>query len=143
MSAGSKISSTEYSKEKEGTAMIIRIKAGIKDNGIASTRVIYPLYSSFIIDEQEFIADQTILINPQVNYLDSAEFFFEDFEGIGIDIEATTMYCNPQWFFNLHLNNLRRLYRNLEDLWNYRLEISNEIKSICIDINKYVNSYSV
>ena len=28
----------------------LRIKAGIKDNGIASTRVIYPLYSSFIID---------------------------------------------------------------------------------------------
>ena len=45
------------------------------------------------------------------------------------DIETTTMYCNPQWFFNLHLNNLKRLYRNLEDLWNYRLEISNEIKS--------------
>ena len=69
----------------------LRIKAGIKDNGIASTRVIYPLYSSFIIDEQEFIADQTILINPEVNYLDSAEFFFEDFEGVGIDIEATTI----------------------------------------------------
>ncbi|MDP7567722.1 MAG: hypothetical protein QF383_04975, partial [Flavobacteriales bacterium] len=69
----------------------LRIKAGIKDNGIASTRVIYPLYSSFIIDEQEFIADQTILINPEVNYLESAEFFFEDFEGVGIDIEATTI----------------------------------------------------
>ena len=69
----------------------LRIKAGIKDNGIASTRVIYPLYSSFIIDEQEFSADQTILINPIVNYLNSAEFFCEDFEGIGFDIEATTI----------------------------------------------------
>lgn len=67
----------------------LRIKAGIKQNGIASTRVIYPLYSSFIINNQEFIADQTILINPEVNYLDSAEFFFEDFEGTGIDIEST------------------------------------------------------
>ena len=69
----------------------LRIKAGIKENGIASTRVIYPLYSSFIIDEQEFITNQTIIINPEIKYLDSAAFFFEDFEGIGIDIVSTTL----------------------------------------------------
>jgi len=68
----------------------LRIKAGIKDNGIASTRVIYPLYSSFIIDEQEFIADQTILINPNVNYLDSSIIKIEDFdEGTGLNFEST------------------------------------------------------
>ena len=48
------------------------------------------------------------------------------------DIESTTMYCHPQWFLSLGIPYLKRLYRNLEDLWNYRLQISNEIKSrIC------------
>ena len=48
------------------------------------------------------------------------------------DIDNSGYYCQPNWFLTLNLNLLKRLYRNLEDLWNYRLQISNEIKSrIC------------
>ena len=42
------------------------------------------------------------------------------------------MYCHPEWFLHLTINYLKRLYRNLEDLWNYRLQLTNDVKSrIC------------
>ena len=48
------------------------------------------------------------------------------------DIETTTMYCHPEWFLLLNLQYLKKLYRNLEDLWNYRLQLTNDVKSrIC------------
>ena len=48
------------------------------------------------------------------------------------DIETSTMYCHPEWFLLLNLVNLKKLYRSLEDLWNYRLQLTNEVKSrIC------------
>tara|TARA_Y100001958_G_C21185227_1_gene514427 strand:+ start:127 stop:1143 length:1017 start_codon:yes stop_codon:yes gene_type:complete len=48
------------------------------------------------------------------------------------DIETSTMYCHPEWFLLLNIPYLKKLYRNLEDLWNYRLQLTNDVKSrIC------------
>jgi hypothetical protein len=48
------------------------------------------------------------------------------------DIDGTGYYCQPEWYLNLSRNYLKRLYKNMEDLWNYRLQLTNEIKSeIC------------
>ena len=70
----------------------LRIKAGIKENGIAATRVYYPFYSSYIIEEQEFTPKTTISISPTVNYLyDPEDVFNEDFESAGIDLETTAI----------------------------------------------------
>jgi hypothetical protein len=69
----------------------LRIKAGIKDNGIASTRVSYPFYSSYIIENHVFNPELTISISPEVSYLENVNFFIEDFEGAGIDLEATSI----------------------------------------------------
>ena len=67
------------------------------------------------------------------------------------DIDNSGYYCQPIWFLSLNLNLLKRLYRNLEDLWNYRLQITPEVKSkICppnglvfttrvSDVNHYTN----
>ena len=67
------------------------------------------------------------------------------------DIDSAGYYCQPIWFLNLSLHLLKKLYRNLEDLWNYRLQITPEVKSrICppnglvfttrlSDINHYTN----
>ena len=42
------------------------------------------------------------------------------------------MYCHPEWFLLLNIHYLKKLYRNLEDLWNYRLQLTNDVKSrIC------------
>ena len=67
------------------------------------------------------------------------------------DIDSAGYYCQPDWFLGLNLHLLKKLYRNLEDLWNYRLQITPEVKSrICppnglvfttriSDINHYTN----
>jgi len=44
------------------------------------------------------------------------------------DIENTGYYCQPNWFLNLNINLLKKLYGNLEDLWNYRLQITSDVK---------------
>lgn len=67
------------------------------------------------------------------------------------DIDTAGYYCQPEWFLGLNLQLLKKLYRNLEDLWNYRLQITPEVKSrICppnglvfttrvSDVNSYTN----
>lgn len=37
--------------------------------------------------------------------------------------------CDIKWFLNLHARKLKNLYKNMEDIWNYRLNLSNQIKS--------------
>lgn len=67
----------------------LRIKAGIKENGISATRIPYPFYTSYIIDEQDFIAEETIFLNPEINFIDNITLIKEDFEGIGVNLEST------------------------------------------------------
>jgi len=69
----------------------LRIKAGIKSNGIASSRIAYPFYTSFIDTNVIFNPTQTIIVNPIVSYLDSLNFWLEDFEGVGVNLETTTI----------------------------------------------------
>ena len=79
----------------------LRIKAGIKDNGISSTRITYPFYASFIIEEQEFNPRLTLSITPEVTYLEriNLEDNLEDFDGNGLSIETddafSTSNINP------------------------------------------------
>jgi hypothetical protein len=37
--------------------------------------------------------------------------------------------CNIEWFLDLNIGRLKKLYKNLEDIWNYRLNLSYEVKS--------------
>jgi hypothetical protein len=64
----------------------IRIKGGIKVNGIASTRIPYPFYES-IIDTINLVLDSTVVFDTiKLNYFDNTEYgFYEDFESIGFD----------------------------------------------------------
>ena len=65
----------------------LRVKAGIKDNGIAGTRIAYPFYTSYIIDDQDFNSTETMIVSPEVSYLTNTNFFIEDFESSGIKLE--------------------------------------------------------
>ena len=71
----------------------LRIKAGIKDNGIAGTRIPYPFYASYIEEEQEFNPETTISITPSVSYLESAilDDNPEDFDGAGLNLETDSL----------------------------------------------------
>ena len=71
----------------------LRVKAGIKDNGIAGTRIPYPFYSSYIIDNQEFTPKMELLINPVVSYLESTitDQNPENFDGNGLNLVVDTL----------------------------------------------------
>jgi len=68
----------------------VRIKAGIKINGIASSRIAYPFYTSYF-EDITFTPNETKTITPIVSYLDSTNFFQEDFEGTGVNIEISAI----------------------------------------------------
>ena len=45
------------------------------------------------------------------------------------EIEISGYDCNINWFLDLNLRSLKKLYRILEDIWNYRAQLSPEIKN--------------
>jgi hypothetical protein len=47
-------------------------------------------------------------------------------------IDALGNYSNSQWFLSLNRNQIIKFVRELNDIWNYRAQLSNEIKrNIC------------
>ena len=47
-------------------------------------------------------------------------------------IEQSGHTCQIEWFSSLRINKLKELYRQLEDIWNYRAQLSEEMKcKIC------------
>ena len=43
-------------------------------------------------------------------------------------IEQSGYFCQIDWFLNLGLHKIKELYKQLEDIWNYRTQLSNEMK---------------
>lgn len=67
----------------------LKIKAGIKDNGISATREQYPFFDFYTASSFEFFADSIVNVNPVVMYSPAAEFpWIEDFEDPGITIDS-------------------------------------------------------
>ena len=47
-------------------------------------------------------------------------------------IEQSGYTCQIEWFTNLTVRRLKELYRQLEDIWNYRSQLNNQMKrNIC------------
>lgn len=68
----------------------ITLMAGIKVDGIASTRAIYPFYESYIINTSLF-PDSVITLSPTVTYSSAANFLWlEAFEDGGVTIQKTS-----------------------------------------------------
>jgi len=59
------------------------------------------------------------------------------------DISQQGYFCDIQWILSLNLINLKKLYRNLEDIWNYRAYLTNDIKSKIAPPNGLVYNISV
>jgi len=74
---------------KEGIQNV-RIKAGIKVNGIASSRIANPFYTSYY-EDITFTPNETKTITPIVSYLNGIDFFLEDFEGNGLEIDTDSL----------------------------------------------------
>lgn len=73
---------TRFPVLKSGTHHL-KIRAGIKVNGISATRAPYPFYNYY---EQDInlVEGQVLELTPTFNYLSNTQFsFIEDFEGTG------------------------------------------------------------
>ncbi|MEE2931381.1 MAG: hypothetical protein VX370_02525 [Bacteroidota bacterium] len=74
----------------------IKIKAGIKKNGISATRVFYPFYTTFS-DSIFFIQDSIYTITPIIKYSENIDWnkvFVEDFENPGMQFENSGQNIN-------------------------------------------------
>ena len=100
----------------------IRIRAGVKANGIASTRIQYPFYTSYL-DTVELIENETINISPSFAYNSSFDAIVEDFESSGTIIDST---INSEIDFTVQQNNGNQYgYALIEDP-NINFEISTQ-----------------
>lgn len=67
----------------------ITLRAGIKNNGIAASRIIYPFYTFFVIDTILDV-NKTMVIEPMSTYKNECVFIWtEDFENSGITLKTT------------------------------------------------------
>ena len=65
----------------------IKVRAGIKNNGIAASRVQYPFY---LIEDvsMEITPGQVDTIHPVVEYEDDLNIFIEDFDAVGVQFDV-------------------------------------------------------
>ena len=65
--------------------------------------------------EKVVILDKSVLIHQMITDLFSR-------------IEYSGLSCNQEWLTNISVYYLKKLYRNLEDIWNYRLQLTYQDK---------------
>ena len=53
-------------------------------------------------------------------------------------IDSLDQYTDPRWFLELSLKKMQQFYKELEDIWNYRLNLSKEMKSKIYPPNGHV-----
>ena len=53
-------------------------------------------------------------------------------------IEQSGYTCQIEWFSSLSIRRLKELYRQLEDVWNYRSQLSNQMKCNICPPNAYI-----
>lgn len=88
---------------KEG-AHALKIKAGVKQNGIGSTRPIYPFYDEYLVDSN-LVKGEIIELKPNVRYRSYTNFVWkEGFESAAVSISKTT---NSDTTFEIVSNQLQ------------------------------------
>ncbi len=67
----------------------LKIKAGIKDNGISATRVEYPFFDFFTLKSFDFYPDSIVTVNPLVTYNSTVDIvWLADFENQVLTIDS-------------------------------------------------------
>ena len=69
------------------------------------------------------------LVNNDVLRLTRQQIIRQKTIDIFSQMEQFGFGCNIDWFLDLNPRRLKNLYKNLEDIWNYRLNLSYEVKS--------------
>lgn len=102
-------------------------------------------YNRNILPESVFKTIKSILRLSRIIKIHINLHFEDDTEGLSLEktvelralsvfqnIDSLGNYSNPQWFLSLNRNQLIKFMRELADIWNYRSQISIEVKrNIC------------
>ncbi len=78
------------------------------------------------------------LVNNDVLRLTRQQIIKQKTIDIFSQMEQFGFGCNISWFLQLNPRKLKNLYKNLEDIWNYRLNLSYETKSRISPPNGFV-----
>jgi len=82
--------------------------------------------NSFII----YLRDKGIQVSIDTTIItDRKSQVKQSFVDIFAQIEYSGYSCNVDWVLNLNIARLKKLYRELEDIWNYRAGLSQQAKS--------------
>jgi len=95
-----------------------------------------PIPQNIILDVKEIIKS----LKDEINYEDITEIIIRERKDaikqkivdLFSCIEQSGYTCQIEWFTNLSIRRLKELYKQLEDIWNYRSQLSNQMKrNIC------------
>ena len=87
---------------------------------INNARSLYKLLHLFNILETKY--------NPVDEQLTLEQQLKNEVIDIFLLIDNLDQYTNPNWFLDLNLRQLKKFYIELEDIWNYRLSLTKEVK---------------
>ena len=75
------------------------------------------------------LTQQDDLVNTESLTLTRKQIIKQKTIDIFSQMEQFGFGCDINWFLNLNHRRLKNLYKNMEDIWNYRLNLSYETKS--------------
>ena len=73
------------------------------------------------------LKDEDQLINKKKIKQSKSQMIKQNTIDLFSDIDYCGYYCQPEWFLSLSMVYLKKLYKNLEDIWNYRLQITDDV----------------
>jgi hypothetical protein len=110
-----------------------------------SNKIVKNPYNRNLLPISIFKSIKTLLILGKILKIHINLHFEDDTENVSsekaIELRVLTLFQNidalgnytvPQWFLSLNRNNLIKFVRELNDIWNYRAQLSQEVKrNIC------------
>ena len=82
---------------------------------------VHTLISKLLSQNIQVVIDNTVITDRKL-------VIKQKFVDIFSQIEVAGYSCNIDWVLNLSIPRLKRLYRELEDIWNYRAGLSQQVK---------------
>ncbi len=98
---------------------------------IANQRLKYMIDNKIAIDFEE----ETNIMTEEQLYFSRVLDIFQKIDELNVTAAGT----NPDWFTQLNINKLKKFYRNLEDIWNYRANLTLHQKKQIVPNNDVFN----
>lgn len=72
----------------------VQLYPTVRNNGIASTKKLYPFVEAFVDNSKIFVPGETYTFNPTTRYLSNCNFWIEDFDAGSVKIQTDNNFSN-------------------------------------------------